>query len=461
MSEHTTGLLTLDELERLVASGEIDTVINALCDMQGRLMGKRVRADFFLEHVRAHGTHFCTYLLGTDMEMTTPGGYRLMNWETGYGDWVARPDFATLRRIPWLEGTALVLADAVDEETGELVPVAPRTILRRQVERAAAMGFRVMMASELEFYLLKDSFDEAYEKGYRGLRPYGWYNEDYHLFQGTKAEPIYRQIRNLMTAAGIPIEFSKGEAAAGQHEINIHYAEALESADRAVLFKHGVKEIAYLNGVAVTFMAKPHHTWTGSSSHIHLSIWDSAGERNLFYEADGQPYHMSKLMQHALAGLMAHARELSLFVASNVNSYKRYAVASWAPVNVVWGRDNRTCGFRIVGHGQSLRIESRIPGADANPYLAYAAMIAAALDGIERELPLPPEYRGNAYEARDVVRVPRTLAEAMAEFERSELARRAFGELVVEHYVNMARVEQETFDAVVTDWELYRYFERG
>jgi glutamine synthetase len=461
MAKETAGRLRLDELEQLVASGEIDTIVNALCDMQGRLMGKRVRAEFFVEHVREHGTHFCTYLLGTDMEMTTPGGYRLMNWDTGYGDWVAQPDFSTLRRIPWLEGTALVLADAVDEETGELIPVAPRAILRRQVERAHALGLRPMMASELEFYLLKDSFEEAFEKGYRGLRPIGWYNEDYHLFQGTKAEPIYRQVRNLMTAAAIPIEFSKGEAAAGQHEINIRYADALESADRAVLFKHGVKEIAYANGCAVTFMAKPHHTWTGSSSHIHLSFWDAAGERNLFYDPAGQPYHMSRVMQHALAGLIAHARALSLFVASNVNSYKRYAVASWAPVNVVWGRDNRTCGFRIVGHGNSLRIENRIPGADANPYLAYAAMIAAALDGIERERPLPPEHRGNAYTAEGVVRVPRTLAEATEEFARSELARTAFGDLVIEHYVNMARVEQETYDAVVTDWELYRYFERG
>lgn len=461
MAKEKTGHLSLAELEQLVASGEVDTVVSALCDMQGRLMGKRVRAEFFLEHVQDHGTHFCTYLLGTDMEMTTPGGYRLMNWETGYGDWVARPDFSTLRRIPWLEGTALVLADAVDEETGELIPVAPRTILRRQVERAHALGLRPMMASELEFYLLKDSFEEAYDKGYRNLRPIGWYNEDYHLFQGTKAEPIYRQVRNLMTAAAIPIEFSKGEAAAGQHEINIHYADALESADRAVLFKHGVKEIAYLNGCAVTFMAKPHHTWTGSSSHIHLSFWDAAGERNLFYDPDGQPHHMSRTMKHALAGLIAHARELSLLVASNVNSYKRYAVASWAPVNVVWGRDNRTCGFRIVGHGQSLRIENRIPGADANPYLAYAAMIAAALDGIERELPLPPEHQGNAYVAEGVTRVPRTLGEATEEFARSHLARTAFGDLVVEHYTNMARVEQETYDAIVTDWELYRYFERG
>ena len=457
----TRGMITVDRLRELVEQGEVDTVIAAICDMQGRLVGKRVTGRFFVDHCLEHGTHFCTYLLGTDMEMETPEGYALMNWETGYGDYLARPDWATLRVIPWLEKTALVMGDAVDEATGELVPVAPRTILERQVERAAALGFRPMMASELEFYLLRDSYEAAHAKGFAGLERFGWYNEDYHLLQGTKAEPLYRAFRNLMTEAGVPIEFSKGEAAPGQHEVNIHYADALESADRAVLFKHGTKEIALQRGWAVTFMAKPDHAWTGSSSHVHVSLWDLDGERNRFHDECDGPAAMSETMRHFLGGLMAGARELSLFVASNVNSYKRYAVASWAPVNVVWARDNRTCGFRIVGRGAALRIEDRFPGGDANPYLAYAAILAAGLHGIERRLEPPAEFKGNGYAATGVPRVPRALYEAIAAFEGSEIARAAFGDDVVAHYLNMARVEQQTYDAVVTDWERARYLERG
>jgi glutamine synthetase len=455
------GKITLDDLTRLVADGNVDTVISAVCDMQGRLVGKRVRAEFFIDHVREHGTHFCTYLLGTDMEMETPQGYAMMNWESGYGDWLAAPDWNTLRLIPWLEKTALLLADTVDEETDEMVPIAPRTILRRQIERAASMGFRSKMASELEYYLLRDTYEDAHARGYNDLQPFGYYNEDYHLLQATKAEPLYRQYRNLLTDAGIPIEFSKGEAAAGQHEVNIHYDDALESADRHALFKHGAKEIALLNGYAVTFMAKPDHTWTGSSSHLHLSLWDRDGERNQFYAEDGERYGMSTTMRHFLGGVMAYAREFSLFVASNVNSYKRYAVASWAPVNLVWGRDNRTCSFRVVGRGQALRIENRIPGADANPYLAYAAALAAGLRGIEQEIEPPAEHRGNGYTARDVPRVPSSLYEAVSEWEHSEAAREAFGDDVVAHYAHMGRIEQQTYDAVVTSWERQRYFERG
>src|SRR3954447_24822164 len=287
------GLLTIDQLRQFVADGTIDTVINAICDMQGRLMGKRVTGDFFVEHCLEHGTHFCIYLLGTEMEMTTPGGYQLMNWETGYGDWQARPDWSTLRVIPWLEKTALVLADVVDEESDRAIAVAPRTILRRQVERAAALGLHPKMASELEFYLLNDTYEAAHAGGYRQLARSGWYNEDYHLLQGTKAEPFYRQLRNLLSAAGVPIEFTKGEAGIGQHEINIHYADALVSADRHALLKHGAKEIAYQQGRSITFMAKPDHQWTGSSSHIHLSLWDEEGERNLFHDPKGAPYGIS------------------------------------------------------------------------------------------------------------------------------------------------------------------------
>lgn len=460
MAGTVAGKIRVEDLSTLVETDEIDTVVTAVCDMQGRLIGKRVTGQFFVDHCQVHGTHLCTYLLGTDMEMNTPDGYALMNWKSGYGDYLNRPDWDTLRVIPWLEKTALVLGDLVDESTGELVPVAPRSILRRQIERAEQMGFRPKMASELEFYLLRDTYEEAADKGWDGLRPWGWYNEDYQILQATKGEPIYRQLRNQMTLAGVPIEFSKGEAAAGQHEVNIHYDDALESADRAAIYKHGAKEIAHQSGCSITFMAKPDQTWTGSSSHVHMSLWDPAGKVNLFAD-DASPGEMSKTMRHFLGGLLAGSRELSLFIASNINSYKRYAVASWAPVNIVWSRDNRTCGFRIVGQGSSLRIEDRLPGGDANPYLAYAAMLAAGLDGIERSIEPSAEFHGNAYEAKDVPNVPRSLSEAIDALRRSNLARRSFGDDVVDHYLNMGKVEQRAYDMAVTDWERRRYFERG
>jgi glutamine synthetase len=457
---HVAGYITVDQLRERIASGEIDTVISAVCDMQGRLVGKRVTGSFFAEHVLDHGTHFCTYLLATDMEMNTPDGFALANWGSGYGDYLARSDWSTLRVIPWLEKTALVLADAVDEESGELVPVAPRSVLRRQIERLAEKGFRPKMATELEFYVLTDSYEGAKAKGFANLQPFGWYNEDYQLLQATKAEPLYRKYRNLMTQAGVPIEFSKGEAAPGQHEVNIHYSDALEAADRASLFKHGAKEIAYQDGLAVTFMAKPHHTWTGSSGHIHVSLWDGDGEQSLF-PASHSPKAMSDQMRWFLGGLLACARELSLFVANTVNSYKRYATASWAPVNIVWARDNRTCGFRIVGSGNALRIENRFPGGDANPYLSFAAVLAAGLHGIEHRIDPGEEFQGNGYLAQGHSRVPRSLYEAIDAFEASEVARVAFGDLVVEHYLNAAKIEQQTYDSVVTDWERERYLERG
>ncbi len=460
MAHATGGMISVEQLRQMVQAGAVDTVVVAICDMQGRLMGKRVRGDFFVQHCLEHGTHFCVYLLGTDMEMNTPEGFALMNWESGYGDWQAKPDWNTLRVIPWLERTTLVLADAVDEASGKLVEIAPRTILRRQLEKAAAMGLSVKAASELEFYLLKDTFEAAHAKGFQNLQRFGWYNEDYHLLQGTKAEPLYRLLRNQMSEAGVPVEFSKGEAAPGQHEINIHYDGALESSDRHALFKHGAKEIAALNGYGITFMAKPDHTWTGSSGHIHMSLWDRSGEQSLFYDEAG-PHGMSQTMRWFLGGVMSVARELSLFVAGNINSYKRYAAASWAPVNIVWGRDNRTCGFRVVGHGQALRIENRFPGGDANPYLAYAAMIAAGLHGIEQQIEPPAQYQGNGYTAKGVQRVPRSLYEAIAALEESEVAHHLFGDLVIDHYLNMARVEQQAYDAVVTTWERERYLERG
>ncbi len=454
------GMITIDELKHLVATDEIDTVISAVCDMQGRLVGKRVVASFFVESLLEHGTHFCTYLLGTDMEMNTPDGYPMMNWNSGYGDYLAQSDWTTLRRIPWLEKTAFVFGDAVIEESGELVPVAPRSILKNEIGKLANLGFTAMMASELEFYVLTDTFEQAHAKGFDNLQRFGWYNEDYHLLQATKAEPLYRQFRNLMNAAGVPIEFSKGEAAPGQHEVNIHYADALTSADRGALLKHGCKEIAYQNGMSVTFMAKPDHTWTGSSGHIHVSLWDQAEERNLFHDPN-RPDEMSQTMRWFLGGMMAGARDFSLFIAPTVNSYKRFASASWAPVNIVWSKDNRTCGFRIVGHGKGLRIENRFPGGDANPYLSYAAVLASGRYGIENRIEPPEAFIGNGYLAKGLPRVPRALYEAIEAWEESDIVRAAFGDLVHAHYLNYARVEQQTYDSVVTDWERERYFERG
>jgi glutamine synthetase len=447
-----------NELDTWIRDGDIDTVIVAIVDMQGRLMGKRVTGSFWLEH-GGHGAHFCTYLLGTDMEMATPSGYRLMNWETGYGDWIADPDWDTLRIIPWLEKTALVLADARATEDGPMIPVAPRAILRRQIERARALGFEPLAASELEFYLLRDTYEGAATKRFHDLQPFGWYNEDYHLLQATKAEPLYRRFRNLMSEADIPIEFSKGEAAPGQHEENIHYGPALQSADRHAIFKHGLKEIAWQNGHAVTFMAKPDHTWTGNSAHVHVSLWDTSG-RNVFHKK-GTPYGMSPTMRHFLGGLIHGIRELTFFIAPFVNSYKRFAPGSWAPVHLVWGRDNRTCAFRIVGDGSALRIECRLPGGDANPYLAYAAIIGAGLHGIEHEMEPSPEFKGNGYQATDAPRVPRALWESAQVLERSALARELFGDEVMEHYLNTARVELDAHDRVVTCWERERYLERG
>ncbi|MGB3330087.1 MAG: glutamine synthetase family protein [Thermomicrobiales bacterium] len=456
------GILTLDALEELVRSGEIDTVITAVCDMQGRLVGKRVTGAFFVDHARVHGTHFCTYLLGTDMEMSTPDGFAAMDWESGYGDYLARPDWATLRRIPWLEGTALVLCDAVDEATGEPVAFAPRTILRRQVDRLAALGFDPLMATELEFYVLRESYAEAAGKHFVDLAPAGRYNEDYQLLQGTKLESLYRRLRNELSAAGVPIEFSKGEAHPGQHEINIHYAEALESADRAALFTHGAKEIAWQEGRAITFMAKPYQAWTGSSGHIHVSLRDRETGRSAVPRSDEAGCReLSDPMRWFLGGLVAGSRELSLFVASTVNAYKRYALGSWAPVHLVWGRDNRTCAFRLVGSGQALRIENRLPGADANPYLSFAAVLAAGIHGIEQQIEPPDAFRGNGYTATTFPRMPHTLYRAIDAWEASDLARHAFGADVHAHYLNMARVEQDAFDAAVTDWERERYLERG
>jgi glutamine synthetase len=454
------GRLDADTLETLIKDEDVDTILVVFPDLQGRLMGKRVTGDFWLHDVVAPdgSIEACNYLLAVDTEMEPLPGYRYANWDTGYGDFKLVPDLATLRRIPWLEKTALVLCDLHDEETGEPVEVSPRQILKRQIERAAAMGLSLKCGSELEFFLFKDSYDEAAAKGYRDLVPHGAYNEDYHILQTTKDEYLIRAIRNAMDDAAVPVEFSKGEASAGQHEINLRYADVLEMADRHVVYKNGAKEIAALNDRSITFMAKWSMDDCGSSCHLHSSLWDVEGKTPLDWDADA-PEHMSEVFRHFLGGLLAASRELAWMFAPYVNSYKRYQPDSWAPTAIVWGHDNRTCGLRIVGHGPSFRVESRIPGADCNPYLAFAATIAAGLHGIEHGIDPGPEFHGNAYVAEDVARVPWNLVEAIDEFERSELAAKAFGDDVHFHLLNTARQEWARFNQVVTDWERRRNFE--
>jgi glutamine synthetase len=443
-------MLTLDELRSEVEAGTIDTVVAAFTDMQGRLMGKREQAEYFLDETAEHGLEGCNYLLALDMEMDPQPGYAMASWEQGYGDFVMTPDFATLRRIPWLEGTALVLCD-VGWADGKPVVASPRQVLKAQVERARAAGFEPMFGSELEFYLFSESYAEAHAKHYRDLTPSVPYILDYHVLATTYDEPLIRQIRNGMQAAGVPVESSKGEAWPGQQEINFRYADAITMADNHVIYKNGAKEIAHLNGRSITFMAKPDHGWIGNSCHIHSSLWRD-GENAFAGESD--------VFKRYVAGQIAGARELAVFLAPTINSYKRYAAGSWAPTTLAWGHDNRTCGFRIVGHGKSLRAETRIPGGDVNPYLAFAGLLAAGLDGIERELELPPPLEGNAYES-DAERFPGSLREAIEALEEGSLARTALGDEVVEHYLNYARTEQRLFDQAVTCYEREQLFERG
>jgi glutamine synthetase len=444
-------VLTLDELRSAVADGTIDTVVVAFTDMQGRLMGKRVHGEHFLEQGLAeHGVEACDYLMALDMEMDPVPGYALANWELGYGDFVLRPDLGTLRRIPWLEATAMLLCDLASHDGADIAP-SPRQVLKRQVERARGLGFEPMVGSELEFYLFKESYAEAHERGYEGLTPSVPYILDYHILATTYDEPFIRQVRNGMHAAGIPVEYSKGEAWPGQHEINFRYADAVAMADNHTIYKNGAKELAHLNGLSLTFMAKPHHEWIGNSCHVHTSLWRD-GENAFAGESD--------VFKQFLAGQIAGLAELAVFVAPTINSYKRYAAGSWAPTTLAWGHDNRTCGFRIVGHGAGLRTETRIPGADANPYLCFAALLAAGLDGIERGLELPAPLEGNAYES-DAPRFPHSLRDAIAALEGGSLARAAFGDDVVDHYLTYAKTEQRLFDGVVTDYERRRMFERG
>jgi glutamine synthetase len=456
----TRGMLETTTLEEMIGAGDVDTVLVVFPDLQGRLMGKRVTGHFFLDDVlpEGGGVEACNYLLAVDVEMEPLPGYRFANWEQGYGDFRLAPDLATLRTVPWLEKTALVLCDLLDEETGEPVEVSPRRVLQRQIERAADAGYSVKCGSELEFYLFKESYDEAWARGYDGLTPHSAVIEDYHILQTTKDEYLIRQIRNAMDGAGVPVEFSKGEAGRGQHEINLRYADALEMADRHTIYKNGAKEIAALNDRSITFMAKYSMDECGCSCHLHSSLWSTDGKTPLDWDDDA-PDHLAEPFRHYLGGLLTASRELSYFFAPYVNSYKRYQPGSWAPTAIVWGHDNRTCGLRLVGHGRSFRVESRIPGSDCNPYLAFAATIAAGLHGIEHRIDPTPAFHGNAYEAEDVPRVPWTLVDAIDELERSEVAAKAFGEDVHFHLMNTARQEWARFNQVVTDWERRRNFE--
>jgi glutamine synthetase len=454
--------LDLRTLARLARRGDVDTVLMVFPDGHGRLLGKRLTARHFLEHGAADGVHACIYLFTVDMEMEPLPGFRLTSWERGYGDMRMAPDLPTLRLVPWLPRTALVFCDVYTEE-GEPIEEAPRWVLKRQLARAAGQGYVVKTAAELELYCFRESFEEARAKRYQNLTPVSTYLEDYHILQTTKEEPLVRAIRNAMEAAGVPVETSKGEWGRGQEEINLAYAEALEAADRTALYKHGAKEIAHLQGCSVTFMAKYDAAAAGPSFHLHSSLWDRRGRRALFAPRGRGPAHrqpLTPVLGQWLAGQLAMARELAYFYAPTVNAYKRYQAGSFAPTRIVAGWDNRTCGFRLCGDGAGFRVENRIPGADANPYLAFAATIAAGLHGIASRLKPPRLYDGNAYEDATLPQVPRTLREAIGELERSKVARAALGDRVVEHYLHAARLEQQAFDQAVTDWELVRNFER-
>jgi glutamine synthetase len=454
-------MLTIEELDDLVSTGEVDTVLVVFPDLQGRLMGKRVTGHYWIGQMRSgrEPIHACNYLLAVDAEMTVLPGYTFANWEQGYGDVALQPDLGTLRRVPWLEATALVMCDVLDEHTGEPVAVSPRRILQRQVERAEERGYTVMFGSELEFFLFRESLEQAAAKGYRDLTPHSDVIEDYHILQTTRDEYLIRAIRNGVDAAGIPVEFSKGEAGRGQHEINLVYSTAVEMADRHVIYKNAAKEIASQHGRAVTFMAKYSDAEVGSSCHIHSSVWDAATGTSLMYDP-AAPDHLSPVFRGWLGGQVALGRELAWLFAPTVNSYKRYQPESWAPTALAWSLDNRTCGFRLVGHGAGFRLESRIPGADVNPYLAYAATIAAGLHGIEQGIDPPPRFDGNAYAADDLPRVPVSIVEAIDAFAQSKVVADAFGADVHEHLLNTARQEWLAFNRAVTDWERRRNFDQ-
>ena len=463
-SEETTvpGMLSVDELRSAVDDGSIDTVILAFPDLYGRLLGKRLDASFYLTDV-VGGTHACDYLFTVDMEMEPVAGYEFSNWDLGYGDVHLAPDLGTLRKLSWLDRTALAICDAGLEPAHKPVEVAPRSILRKQQETLRSRGFEAMAGSELEYYQFRTSYSDAARSGYRDLHEVGWYIEDYLLLQGTRTEDLNGAYRRHLAASGVPVESTKGEFGRGQHELNIRYAPILEMADRHVVLKQAAKEISDQLGASVTFMAKPDAAQAGSSSHLHVSLWtDTNGQLTNAFPGDGDLAGVacSDEFRWFLGGWMRYVPEMMVCYAPTVNSYKRFQAGSWAPTALAWSPDNRTAGFRIVGTGPSLRIECRIPGADVNPYLAYSAVIASGLAGIEDRIEPPPVYIGDAYAAPEELMLPGSLEEAARSFERSDLAQSAFGEDVVAHYVHFFSTEAEAYRQAVTDWERIRYFER-
>jgi len=457
------GRLDAAQLRALVETGEIETVVTVFPDLYGRLVGKRITGEYFCNDVLSHGMHVCDYLLACDMDMDPVPGYKFASWADGYGDVHCVPDLATLRRATWLERSAIVLCDVLNAETEQPVAVAPRNILKRQIEKARAAGYVAKLGSELEFFILRETYESAHQKNFENLEPFGWYVEDYHTLQGLKSEPLVGAIRRHMDASGVEVEFSKGEWGPGQTEINLRYAEALEMADRHVIYKQAAKEIALLQGLSLTFMAKFDERYAGSSMHLHSSLWSASDDRPLFAGNPPTGDDLSELpdaFRWWLGGLLRHARASAVLFAPTVNSYKRFVAGSFAPTGIAWSYDNRTAGFRIVGKGAGLRVECRMPGADANPYLAFAATLAAGLDGIENRIEPPQPFHGDVYSAKELPTIPRSLPEAIREFEASELFRRAFGDEVVEHLLHFERTEQRKFDEIVTGWERRRYFER-
>ncbi|GLR15827.1 glutamine synthetase family protein [Portibacter lacus] len=440
------------DINTLIKNGEIETIIVGFVDHYGRLLGKRYDAEFFLETVPDGGTHFCDYLLTTDMEMEPMKGYESANWDLGYGDFHLHPDMNTFRILDWQYKTALVLCD-IDED------IAPRSILKNQTKKLIDSGYQCMAASELEHYLFKDGYEAANEAGFQDLKPASNYLEDYHIFQGTRTENFHAKIRSHLKKSGVPIENSKGEWGKGQHEINVRYAEVLDMADRHIVFKQCLKEVADSMGASVTFMAKYHEDQAGSSCHIHMSIWK---EDDNIFAGDQQigPVSGSDEFRWFLGGWIKHVPDVMPFYAPTVNSYKRYVDGSWAPTRLAWSYDNRTAGFRVVGKGKSLRIECRIPGADCNPYLAFAASLASGMDGVNNKIEPPEIFVGDIYAANELPRVAYSLAEANAAFKKSEFAKEVFGEKVVAHYAHHFDLEQKAFDSAVTDWERKRYFEQ-
>ncbi len=454
MTTLTPGRLTYQELLTQIRDGEIDTVILAITDMQGRLQGKRLDASFFADDIGEEAIDGCSYLLASDVDMRTVDGFALTSWERGYGDLAFKADFTTIRHVPWHEKSVIIFAD-VETMTGEPVAPSPRQVLQQQVAELAERGWSGLTGTELEFIVFEDTYEEAWRSGYRDLTPVNLYNVDYSLQGTSRIEPLLGRIRRSMRGAGMIVESVKGECNFGQHEVAFKYNTLVDKCDEHGLFKLGAKEIASQEGYALTFMAK-YDAREGNSCHIHLSLRDEQDEPVF---AGDEAHGFSKVFEHFLAGQLAYSRELSLFLAPNINSYKRFVTGSFAPTALLWGLDNRTCAFRVVGHGPSIRMECRTPGGDVNQYLAVAALVAAGLRGVEESLPLAPAFTGNAYEA-DASRVPTTLREAVRLFDQSAVARDAFGDEVVDHYVHAGQIEVDAFEAAVTDWERYRGFER-